>query len=500
MPENGKANKRRLAIMNPRSNPDNEILETDIVVAGGGGSGLAAAVAAAQKGARVILLERRRSLGGNSARALGIFGAESPLQRRLRIDTSRDVCFQLAMDYSHNKINPRIFRAFVNKSGDTVRWLEEQGLKFFDVPSFFPGQLVRTWHCPKGGGAAFINILLKSGKALGVQFITQARAKRLLLDDKGNIAGILVTRKREPLQIKAKSVVIATGGYAGNKKLIEKYYPLDIQSVFRIGLPHTGDGLLMSTAIGADTEGLGTLQMTGPGVHKSLPLSYLAKDPNAIWINKKGERFIDERAGLKQFEGVNAMLRQPDQTCFMLFDAGIRQFLIENGLTSGRGLTYREQRVSPTAWVGEFEKEVRKGTAKIANSWDEMADWMGVDTKVLKATIEDYNTGCENGYDPIYGKSHRHLKPLNTPPYYAIKCYPGLLTTIGGIKINEYWQVVDKNDRPIPGLYAGGNDTGGWVSDTYDINLAGVTFGYAINSGRIAGENAAKYITGGKSC
>ncbi len=485
--------------MNPISRPDNEILETDIVVIGGGGAGLAAAVAAAQKGARVILLERRRSLGGNSIRALGIFAAESPVQRRLRIETSRDVCFQLAMDYSHNKINPRIFRAFVNKSGDTVRWLEEQGLKIFDVPSFFPGQVVRTWHCPKGGGAAFIKVLMKSCRALGVQLITQARAKRLLLDEKGNMAGILAARKREPLQIKARSIVIATGGYAGNKKLIDKHYPLDISNVFRIGLPHTGDGLSMSTEIGADTEGLGTLQMTGPGVPESLPLSYLVKDPNAIWINRKGERFIDERAGLKQFEGVNALLRQPDKMCFTLFDTGIRQFLIEKGLTSGHGQTYREQRVSPTAWIGDFDKEASKGAAKIANSWDEMADWMGVDPKVLKATIEDYNTACENGYDLIYGKSRVLLKPLGTPPYYAIKCYPGLLTTIGGIKINEYWQVIDKNDRPIPGLYAGGNDTGGWVSDTYDINLAGVTFGYAINSGRIAGENAAKFILEGKS-
>jgi fumarate reductase flavoprotein subunit len=484
--------------MNPVSKPNKEILETDIVVIGGGGSGLAATVAAAQKGARVTLLERRRSLGGNSKRALGIFAAESPLQRRLRIDTSRDVCFQLAMAYSHNKINPRIFRAFVNKSGDTVRWLQEQGLKFFDVPSFFPGQQVRTWHCPKGGGAAFINILIKSGKALGVQFITQARAKRLLLDEKGNVAGVLATRRGEPLQIKAKSVVITTGGYAGNKKLIAKYYPLDTQSVFRIGLPHTGDGLLMSTEIGADTEGLGTLQMTGPGFHGSLPLSYLAKDPNAIWINKKGERFIDERAGLKQFEGVNAMLRQPGQTCFTVFDSGVRQFLIENGLTAGRGLTYREQRVSATAWVDDFQKEVSKGTVKKTDSWDEMADWMEVDSAVLKTTIEDYNTGCDTGYDPIYGKSRNNLKPLRTPPYYALRCYPGLLTTIGGIKINEYWQVIDKNDRPILGLYAGGNDTGGWVSDTYDINLAGVTFGYAINSGRIAGENAAKFILEGK--
>jgi fumarate reductase flavoprotein subunit len=483
--------------MNPSRNSNHENIETDVVVIGGGGAGLAAAVAAAQRGASVTILERRRSLGGNAVRALGIFAAESPVQRRLRIDTRREVCFQIAMDYSHNKINPKLFRAFVNKSGDTVRWLEEQGLKVFDVPFFFPGQVVRTWHCPKGGGTAFINVLTKSCQALGVRVVTQARAKRLLLGEKGNVTGILATRKGEPLRVKAKSVIITTGGYAGNKQLLEKYYPLGTENLFRIGLPHMGDGLLMATEIGADTEGLGTLQVVGPGVQDSLTLSYLAKEPNTIWINKKGERFIDERSGLRQFESVNALLRQPDKLSFTLFDSEIKEYLVKNGLTSGHGRTYREQRVKPTAWLDDLPLEAKKGRTKIADSLDEMANWMGVDPRVLKATIEDYNKACEHGYDPIYGKDRVYLKPLRTPPYYAIRCYPGLLTTIGGIKINEHMEVIDQHDNPIPGLYAGGNDTGGWVSDTYDINLAGVTFGYAINSGRMAGENAAKYVLEG---
>jgi fumarate reductase flavoprotein subunit len=482
--------------MNFVTNADSETIETDVVVIGGGGAGLSAAVAAAQRGVSVTVLERRRSLGGNSVKTLGIFAAESPIQRRMRIDTRRDVCFQLAMDYSHNNINPKIFRAFVNKSGDTVRWLEEQGLKFFDVPFFFPGQVVRTWHCPRGGGTAFINVLTKSCQALGVRIVTQVRAKKLLLDEKGDLTGILATRKREKLQVKARSVVIATGGYAGNKKLLGKYYPLSMENIFRIGLPHTGDGLQMVTEIGADTEGLGTLQVVGPGFQDSLTLSYLAKEPNTIWINKKGERFIDERSGLRQFESVNALLRQPDRTSFTLFDSEIKQYLMENGLTSGHGQTYREQRVKPTAWLNDLQLETKSGRTKIAGSLDEMAKWMGVDAEVLRATIDDYNEACEHGYDPIYGKDRMFLKPLRTPPYYAIRCYPGLLTTIGGIKINERMEVIDKDDKPILGLYAGGNDTGGWVSGTYDINLAGVTFGFAINSGRIAGENAAKYALG----
>lgn len=484
-------------INNDFSDPRN--LDADLIIVGGGGSGLAAAVAAAQQGVSITVLERLRSVGGNSVRALGIFAAESPVQRRLRIDASKDLCFQLAMDYSHNKINPRLFRAFINKSGDTVRWLEEQGLKFFDVPYFFPGQIIRTWHCPKGGGTAFIKVLLKSCHSLGVKIATQIRARSLLIKEEGNLYGVLATKKGEELKIAAKGVIIASGGYAGNKKLLEKYYPLGTENIHRIGLSHMGDGLLMAMGVGADTEGLGTLQLIGPGLHDSLTLSYLAKEPNTIWINTKGERFIDETSGLRQFESLNALMRQPKRICFTLFDDNIRQYLIENGLTSGQGQTYRERRVKPDAWLSDLRRETMKGRAKIADSLNEMAEWMGIEVKQLRATVEEYNEACEHGYDPIFGKGRMFLKSLNRPPYYSLMCYPGLLTTIGGIRINEHMQVINKNDQPIPGLFACGNDSGGWVTDTYDISLAGVTFGYAINSGRMAGESAASFILGEKS-
>ena len=105
-----------------------ETLETQIAIVGGGGAGLAAAVAAAEKGANVIVLEKRHDLGGNSARAEGLFAAESPAQKRLKIDAPRDELFKMAMDYAHWKLNARLVRAFIDKSGDTIRWLEQKGL------------------------------------------------------------------------------------------------------------------------------------------------------------------------------------------------------------------------------------------------------------------------------------------------------------------------------------------------------------------------------------
>src|SRR4030042_528227 len=112
-----------------------ENIQTDVECIGAGGAGLAAAVAAAEKGVKVVILEKANAPGGNSARAVGFFAAESPVQKRMRVDAPRDVLFKIAMDHAHWKINARIIRAFVDKSGDTVRWLEEKGLEIERVQS-----------------------------------------------------------------------------------------------------------------------------------------------------------------------------------------------------------------------------------------------------------------------------------------------------------------------------------------------------------------------------
>jgi len=385
----------------------------------------------------------------------------------------------------------------LNKSGDTIKWLEDMGLKIYGLPPYYPGQTMVTWHCPKAGGRAIINVLAKRCKALGIQLVSQARATKILLNEKGNVNGVLAKRKRKQLQVMARSVIIASGGFAGNKQLLKKYSPSYTENIYRIGLPHMGDGILMAIEAGADTDGLGTLHMTGPGFPYSRILSGLTLEPNTVWVNKKGKRFSDEGTGIKSFEAVNAQMRQPDMMSFTLFDTGIKQFLVDNGFTKGMGSLYRAHKVKAGDWLKELELEAEKGTVKISDSWDEIASWMGVAARVLKGTVEEYNEVCKHGYDPIFGKDRVYLKPLRTPPYYAVRSFPGMLTTMGGLKINEHMEVIDKHDNPIPGLFSGGSDTGGWEPDTYNINLAGSTMGFAINSGRIAGENAARYVAAG---
>ena len=117
---------------------------------------------------------------------------------------------------------------------------------------------------------------------------------------------------------------------------------------------------------------------------------------------------------------------------------------------------------------------------------------MKTNPEVLINTISEYNLCCDRGRDDVLFKDPRFLVPLRKPPYYAIKCHQGFLGTIGGIKINHHMEVLNRQDDPIPGLYAVGAGAGGWESDTYCLELSGSAFGFALNSGRIAGENAAR--------
>jgi len=130
----------------------------------------------------------------------------------------------------------------------------------------------------------------------------------------------------------------------------------------------------------------------------------------------------------------------------------------------------------------------------VDDTLDELANKMGIGRTIFKKTVEEYNRFCEKGHDDLFAKDPEYLRPVKTPRFYAFKCYMNFLGTLGGIKINEKTEVLDKNDKAIPGLYAVGNDAGGLYGDSYDVIASGASSGFALNSGRIAGENALKYI------
>jgi fumarate reductase flavoprotein subunit len=212
-------------------------------------------------------------------------------------------------------------------------------------------------------------------------------------------------------------------------------------------------------------------------------------------VNKRGERFADENTIVKICESVNALLRQPEMLSYTLLDETIKRRIIEDIKIQGMGsIDEAKRQIRPDEVDRLLREETERGTVKLADSWEAIAGWMGADPTVLKATVEEYNAFCDKGHDALFTKDRRYLIPLRTPPFYAIRSNAVWIGTIGGIKINEKMEVLNQQDNPIPGLYAGGVDTGGWETETYNIMLSGSTFGFAVNSGRIAAEQAVEHI------
>ena len=198
-------------------------LQAEVVIIGAGGAGMAAAVAALEKGCTsVVLVEKAGSPGGSTAMAHDIFGIESPVQKRAWFDTSKDEIFKVHMDWTHWTVDPRIVRAFIDRSADTIRWLEEKGLGFELLP-MYPNQAPLIRHAIKGRGVELCRILRRSAEDLGATLLTRTRAKRILRGESGEVTGVEAETRDGEITIAAKTVIIATGGYGNNKEMLRKY-------------------------------------------------------------------------------------------------------------------------------------------------------------------------------------------------------------------------------------------------------------------------------------
>jgi fumarate reductase flavoprotein subunit len=475
--------------------------EADVVVIGSGVCGLAAALTATEGGAKVILFEKQRSLGGSSNFFEGIFAVESAMQRRRYITYSRDQAFRNIMEYSHWRANARLVRAFVNESAGTIDWLQKQGVEFIEVGINMP-DAPRTYHVVRGTGEAVVKALATRAREKGVDIRLATPVRRILKEGERVTGVIAETEGGEEITVAAKAVVVASGGYANNREWIKKYTGFDLDvNILPIGnVDKVGDGIRMAWEVGAAEEGVGVLEVfrvgpLGEGFAMKNPLEFAVVQPD-LWVNQQGERFCDEGIAFYDTSVGNVNARHKEGYTYSIFDDSIKQRLLEKGVD--RNVAWDNlPGTRPVGFDKELNAALERGTKEIfvADSVEELSQKIDIDPAVLRATVDEYNRFCEKGHDDLFAKDPKYLRPLKGPKFYAVKARTIFLGTKGGIKINHKAEVVNKKDRAILGLYAGGFDAGGMWGDSYPINVAsGGSSAFAINSGRIAGKNALVYI------
>lgn len=476
-------------------------LETDIVVIGSGVTGLAAALTAAEGNAKVLIYEKQRSPGGTSNFFSGMFAVESSMQRKKYITYSRDQAFKNIMEYSHWRANARLVRAVVNESSETIDWLQHNGVEFTDANINMP-DAPRTYHFVKGKGEAVIKTLISRLKEKGVGIKLGSPVKKIL-KQRDSISGVVAEENDNEISVPARVVVIASGGYANNREWIKKYSGFDLnKNIIPVGnVDKMGDGIRMAWEAGADEEGLGVLELFAAGpVEPEFTLGTaieLAAAQPDLWVDPAGIRFCDESIAFYDTSMGNANARYKEGFTYRLFDESIKNSIIDKGI-------FKQVRpenppgTRPLNLDKEIQTAIERGSTEVfsANSIEELAKKTGMNPLSLKASIDEYNRFCEKGHDDLFAKDPRYLRPLLGPKYYAVKARTIFLGTLGGIRINHNTAVLDRRGYAIPGLYAGGFDAGGMWGDSYCIKVSsGLAAGFAVNSGRIAGKNALKYLS-----
>jgi fumarate reductase flavoprotein subunit len=467
-------------------------MSADLLVIGAGGGGLTAAVSAAEAGIKnIVVLEKTSKPGGNTTNVGVFFAVNSPLQKRLGINVTAERAFRDKMAHDHWRQNARLIRDTIEKSGEVLQWLEDKGMKIEQIKQFTGNDAPQVGH-DMGGMGILGNAILKTlttdcGKK-GIKILCETQAKKLLTDNQGRVTGVLASAKDKQLKITSKGVILASGGFAHNKELMKKYFPYNVD--YQIGsVPQmTGDGLLMAEEIGAIVDDQLAILMVGGPSSSSLKIS-LDNRFDIIVVNKDGERYYDESLSLNYNpdDSTNTLRRQRGKEFYVLLDSGLLKDA-EKAKDAPDGIGGGS--IDPK----DMPKSNSAGAEKTANTLEEIAEFIGADSKVLKETITRYNGFCEKGYDNDFFKDKKYLRPLNTPPYIAVRGRHGCQTTFGGIKINHRTEVLNSQDISIKGLYAAGDCAGSWAPLTYSHRYPGSAGSFAICSGFIAGENAAKYI------
>jgi fumarate reductase flavoprotein subunit len=478
-------------------------IETDVVVAGSGASGLAAAIEAAQGGARVAVFEKQLSVGGTSNFFEGMFAVGSAMQKEKYIAYSRDQAFKNFMEYNHWRVEARLVRSLINRSADNIDWLKSLGVEFLDVTINMP-DAPRTYHVINGRGQAVVKALALKAREKGIGLRVASPVKRILKGTRGP-SGVVVELDGQDTEVACKAVVIASGGYANNTEWIRKYSGFELdRTVFPMGnVGKIGDGIRMAWEMGAAAEGLGVLHLIrvapfGPEFPFMNSVEGAAIQP-VLWVDPKGERFCDEGIAYYDTSLGNVNSRYKQGYTFCIFDDTIKRHFMEKGVFRGMGTV-----VPPGCKLRDLDEKLEHFLSLHskeffgADSVEELARKMEVDPQVFKETVGRYNSFCTRGRDEEFAKDPEYLIPLHGPRFYAAKARTCFLGTMGGIKINHRTEAVDEYGTPIPGLYAAGLDAGGLHAESYSMrDTSGITSAFAVISGRVAGENAAKYVRTG---
>ena len=492
--------------------------KTDIVIVGGGLAGLAAANALVKKGVKPIVLEKLPFLGGAGLFPEGSLGVNTRYQKEHGIKTTVQQVLDAGLQYHHFRADPAVLRVLIEGSKDTIDEIADMGIQFRGIRTMYgPEESLMTWHLFKGGAAAVIEKFIKNIEARKGTILTETTAKRLIVEN-GKVAGVEATDAAGNVHIiRAKKVIIATGGFAANKEMLAQYVfdssalgmvePIWLRGPVNDG--RTGDGINMARLVGAGVAGMHAVAGNAPYLPDNPPINQFSGPDELkqgrcalaqpwLWVDHTGRRFFNESRGSVFVDVYNAMT-SASGVSYTIFDQEKMDRMINQGAVlpfNAIVLAGVPLKSLPKTW----EIGMQRGWAFKADSIKELAQQIGVPPENLLDTMKKVNSYAEKGVDPEFGRKKEHLEKFNLKkgPYYALKAIRAFFLTLGGVTVTPQFEAKTPQGDVIPNLYVVGQDIGGLYDSSYDLRCEGSASSFAMTSGRLAALNAAKAIEKGK--
>ncbi len=483
--------------------------KADLVIVGTGISGLAAALDAGRAGANVTVIDMWSVFGGHAVMSGGLVClVDTPFQRTNNVFDSPDLAIRDFLKHGEDA-NPDWVRLYARDSEREVHdWLVALGVGWSQLFPRLPGNSVQRQHEAKGRGVGLVSPIYREClRWTNIHFVWNTKVTALLIEE-GQVRGVRSVGLRDGStnDFRATSVVLATGGFESNLELVRQHWPSALPSLeggARIllgsGLNSLGSGFDVATTGGAALTNLdhqlfystGLVDPRDPSGRRGLN----SFNPESIWVNAQGRRFVREIVGrVPDFGGsVPAVLRQPQATYWSIFDArGRAKFFVSGSGWDDTNNVQREIFANPkmSPWV------------KQADSIAGLAQATGLPTDALEKSVRRWNEILRARDDTDWLRfspsDTNRPSPIATAPFYAVQYFPLSRKSMGGVAVDLSCRVLDRRGQPIPNLYAVGELAGvGGINGR--AALEGTMLGPGLLMGRIAArETVAQLKSKGK--
>ena len=457
--------------------------QKDVVIIGSGLAGLSAAIEANETGASVIVLEKMKVTGGNTRISDG--GVAAPnnyLQKKKGIEDSPELFYGDMLRAGLGLNHPDLVKVVAENAAEAIDWTRNMlGVKYLDRLDRFGGHSVaRCLTTYNHTGADFIRAQCALLKQKGVEIRTRCLLTRLQTDSQGFVRGVQIRSDYKfpddnsgiVRNIHAnRAVILATGGFANDIQFRMIQNPaLDKSLGSTNHRGATAEGLIAALEIKAAPVHLSWIQL-GPwgcadetGYGRGASFASYSVYPAGILVDPAtGQRIVNEWADRRR-------------RCDAIFQTGH----ICIGIVDAKGAEIAAE---------SLQHCLKRGYVKAFATLTDLASAFAIPEGQLEAAVKSYNnTVSEGGQDPFGKPLSDGAKPLVKPPFYAIRLWPKVHYTPGGVGINSKAQVINLNNRPIPHLFAAGEVCGG-IHGASRLGSCALT--ECIIFGRIAGQQAA---------